>query len=165
MATTHDAHDVLRSLRPEPGSDVEAGDDELDAPRVEMPARERAARAEIDRLRAEIEKLCRVDGNARARDAVDSALESMARLQVVTANVDSCIPPSGIENGFALIALADARLSGHADAIERGMTYTADNTLRKLMSERRETGIPPSSERGLSGPTAKPSGAGNQRGQ
>jgi hypothetical protein len=56
----------------------------------------------------------------------------MARLQVVTANVDSCIPPAGIENGFALIALADKRLSGHADAIERGMTYTADNQMRLL---------------------------------
>lgn len=137
MATTHGAHDVLRSQfsvfgPPEPEDEISENEIEADDVHVEMPARERAARAEIDRLRAEIEKLCRVDGNARARDAVDSALESMARLQVVTANVDSCIPPAGIHNGFALIALADARLTGHADAIERGMTYTADNQMRLL---------------------------------
>ena len=131
MATTHGSHELLRSGQfPDAGSEPETEQDE--DLQVEMPARERAARAEIDRLRAEIERLCRVDGNARARDAVDSALESMARLQVVTANVDSCIPPAGIHNGFALIALADARLTGHADAIERGMTYTADNQMRLL---------------------------------
>ena len=130
MAATDSAHEMLHSPRPD--------DDVLDEPAIvdpvhfETPRRERSARAEIDRLRAEIERLCRVDGSARARDAVDSALESMARLQVVTANVDACIPPAGIENGFALIALADARLTGHADAIERGMTYTADNQLRLL---------------------------------
>jgi len=131
MATTHSSHELLRSGQfPDAGSEPDTEQDE--DLQVEMPARERAARAEIDRLRSEIEKLCRVDGNARARDAVDSALESMARLQVVTANVDSCIPPAGIHNGFALIALADKRLTGHADAIERGMTYTADNQMRLL---------------------------------
>jgi hypothetical protein len=142
MAITHGAHELLRSPQfpvvetdlerePETETETEMGH----VLQVETPPRERAARAEIDRLRSEIEKLCRVDGNARARDAVDSALESMARLQVVTANVDACIPPSGIENGFALIALADARLSGHADAIERGMTYTADNQMRLLQAD------------------------------
>ena len=35
----------------------------------------------------------------------------------------------------ALSALADRRLTGHADAIERGMTYTADNTMRLLRGE------------------------------
>jgi hypothetical protein len=129
MTTTHGGPEVLRSSPPEAEPAVD------DEPRVETPRREVSARAEIDRLRTEVEKLCRVDGNARARDAVDSALESMARLQVVTANVDACIPPSGLENGFALIALADARLSGHADAIERGMTYTADNQMRLLQGK------------------------------
>jgi hypothetical protein len=132
MTTMHGAHEMLRT----PEESVVGEESEpAEAPRVETPARERAARAEIDRLRSEIEKLCRVDGGSRARDAVDSALESMARLQVVTANVDACIPPSGIENGFALIALADARLRGHADAIERGMTYTADNQMRLLQGK------------------------------
>jgi len=35
----------------------------------------------------------------------------------------------------ALVNLADRRLLGHADAIERGMTYTADNTMRLLRGD------------------------------
>jgi hypothetical protein len=31
--------------------------------------------------------------------------------------------------------MADARLHGHSDAIERGMTYTADNQLRLLQGD------------------------------
>ena len=63
--------------------------------------------------------------------------ESVTRLQVVTANIEACRPPSATFAGAALVALADARLRGHTDAIERGMTYTADNQLRLLHDQRR----------------------------
>ncbi len=95
------------------------------------PPREHDARVEISRLRSEIEHLV---GNQREnpREAVDSALESVTRLQIVTANIDACGPPSATFAGAAMVALADAQLRGHTDAIERGMTYTADNQLRLL---------------------------------
>jgi len=98
------------------------------------PPRERDARLEIARLRAEIEALVRGTGDG-ARDAVDAALESMSRLQVVTANIDACGRPSASFAGAAMVALADAHLRGHTDAIERGMTYTADNQIRLLLGE------------------------------
>jgi len=109
---------------------------EDEAIRVAPPAprHERDARAEIDRLRAEVEHLVRKEGDVRARDAVDSALEQMARLQVVTANLEACRPPTARQAGAAHVALADARLTGHPDAIERGMTYTADNQMRLLQN-------------------------------
>jgi hypothetical protein len=103
------------------------------------PAREHDAHAELSRLRGEIEQLVR-NRRENPRDAVDSALESVTRLQVVTANIDACRPPSATFVGSALVALADARLHGHADAIERGMTYTADNQLRLLHEKRQEPG-------------------------
>ena len=53
----------------------------------------------------------------------------------MTANLDACNPPNGDDLGHALVQLADQRLLGHADAIERGMTYTADNTIRRLRGE------------------------------
>jgi hypothetical protein len=34
-----------------------------------------------------------------------------------------------------MVALADSHLRGHTDAIERGMTYTADNQIRLLLGE------------------------------
>ena len=95
------------------------------------PPREHDARIEISRLRDEIEHLVR-NQRENPRDAVDSALESVTRLQIVTANIDACGPPSASFAGSALVALADAQLRGHSDAIERGMTYTADNQLRLL---------------------------------
>ena len=58
-----------------------------------------------------------------------------ARLQVVTANLDACAPMPASFAGAPLVALADAHLRGHSDAIERGMTYTADNQLRLLHPE------------------------------
>jgi hypothetical protein len=127
MATTQSAHDWLRplltpELEPEPVLDT--------------PAREHDARAEIDRLRAEIEDLVANERQGYARDAVDSALASAAQLQVVTANLDACRPPSERLAGAALVRLADARLTGHADAIERGMTYTADNQMRLLQASK-----------------------------
>ncbi|HUI48849.1 MAG TPA: hypothetical protein VL119_09135 [Acidimicrobiia bacterium] len=107
---------------------------EIDS-RPEVPARERDARREISRLRDEIEQLVRTRDND-PRDTLDSALESVTRLQIVTANIDACGPPSESFAGSALVALADARLRGHADAIERGMTYTADNQMRLLRGEK-----------------------------
>lgn len=100
------------------------------------PPRERDARREIARLRDEIEQLVQVRADADARETVDSALESVTRLQIVTANVDACGPPPASFMGAALVALADSRLRGHADAIERGMTYTADNQLRLLHGQK-----------------------------
>jgi hypothetical protein len=96
-----------------------------------VPPREQDARIELSRLRGEIEHLVR-NQRENPRGTVDSALESVTRLQVVTANIDACGPPSAAFAGAALVALADAQLRGHADAIERGMTYTADNQLRLL---------------------------------
>jgi hypothetical protein len=100
-------------------------------PVLEIPAREHDARIEITRLREEIEHLVRGRGE-NPRDTVDTALESVTRLQIVTANIDACGPPSDRFYGAALVALADSRLRGHSDAIERGMTYTADNQLELL---------------------------------
>jgi hypothetical protein len=107
------------------------GGPSIDTP---APARERDARREIARLRSEIEQLVRGDSD-NPREAVDAALESVTLLQVVTANIDACGRPSASVTGAALVALADARLSGHTDAIERGMTYTADNQIRLLLGE------------------------------
>ena len=99
----------------------------VDAPQqsvVEAPAREHDGRLEIARLRDEIEAL--VQG--------ESALESVTQLQIVTANLDACGPPPASHAGAVLVAFADAHLRGHSDAIERGMTYTADNQLRLLLA-------------------------------
>jgi hypothetical protein len=103
------------------------------AARVTAPGRERDARTEIARLRSEIEHLVRGGGD-NPREAVDAALESVTLLQIVTANIDACGRPSA-SVGSALVALADAHLRGHTDAIERGMTYTADNQIRLLLGE------------------------------
>jgi hypothetical protein len=130
MRSTQSAQSWFRSraARPEPDQH------EPDESKIEAPARERDARREIARLRGEIEQLVRIRGKD-ARRVVDSALESVARLQIVTANVDACMPPSASFAGARLVAMADARLHGHADAIERGMTYTADNQLRLLQGD------------------------------
>ena len=118
-----------------PGAALPAPDELIPAPpRPETPARERDARLEIARLRDEIENLVR-SKNESPRDKVDSALESVTRLQVVTANIDACGPPSASTAGAILVALADRHLTGHSDAIERGMTYTSDNQLRLLKGE------------------------------
>jgi hypothetical protein len=100
-----------------------------------VPAREHDARIEITRLREEIEHLVR-GSRENPRGAVDSALESVTRMQVVTANIDACGPPPASFVGATLVALADSHLRGHSDAIERGMTYTADNQLQLLRGER-----------------------------
>jgi hypothetical protein len=118
---------------------TEAAAAKVDERKLGVPPRERDARREIDRLRDEIEHLVRAerdDSPEAARAVVDSALESVTRLQIVTANIDACGPPPAKFAGPALVALADSRLTGHSDAIERGMEYTADNQLRLLNGEK-----------------------------
>ena len=122
-------------LDPEPAPVLTPAPAPLQHSRPEVPSRERDGRREIDELRYEIEDLVRDSGD-NARDALDSALESVTRLQVVTANIDACGPPIASFAAPILVALADARLRGHADAIERGMTYTADNQMHLLRGEK-----------------------------
>jgi hypothetical protein len=122
-------------LDPEPDRAPTPAPMRQDQPRPEVPSRERDARREIEELRSEIEGLVRGPGD-NPRDTIDSALESVTRLQVVTANIDACGPPIASFAAPILVALADARLRGHSDAIERGMTYTADNQMQLLRGER-----------------------------
>jgi hypothetical protein len=99
-----------------------------------VAARESTARFEIDRLRGAIHDLVAQSNAAAAGQTLDEALHTAARLQVVTANLDaSKRPPPGA--GRALIALADERLQHMQDAIERGMAFTADATMRRLLGE------------------------------
>ena len=121
-------------LLPGKGLSEHDGSQPPEAPAAETPGappREHDAHIEIVRLHTEIEQLVR-NQRENPREAVDSALESVTRLQVVTANIEACRPPSATFAGAAMVALADAQLRGHSDAIERGMTYTADNQLRLL---------------------------------
>lgn len=137
MPTTQSAYEWLKARSSEATDTdepvVEAVVEPVLEPAADGPERERAARAEIDRLRGEIEQL--VTDASDTTDALGSAIDAVSRLQVVTANLDSCNPPRGKHLGRALTDFADRRLQGHADAIERGMTYTADNTLRLLRTE------------------------------
>ncbi len=128
MATTQSAYDWLRS-RIAPTAHPEAAHPEGE------PAREHDARAEIDRLRGELRHLVRPATTSTPRETLDAALAAAALLQVVTANVDACNPPKGAHLSRSLVTFADGRLFGHADAIERGMRYTADNTVRLLRGD------------------------------
>jgi hypothetical protein len=130
MQTTQSAQPWLGSFTavPEPDTGTRA------RTRPARPDHEGDARREIARLRVEIEQLVRAEGDT-ARAVVDTALESVTRLQIVTANMDACRPPSPSSVGPALVALADSHLRGHSDAIERGMAYTADNQIRLLRSD------------------------------
>jgi hypothetical protein len=123
MATTQSAYDWLRS-RIAPTARPEG-----------EPERERDARAEIDRLRAKIANLVGAADRSTPLKALDAALGAAALLQVVTANLDSCDPPKGAHLSRSLVTFADSRLFGHADAIERGMRYTADSTIRMLRGD------------------------------
>jgi len=120
MATTQRAYDWVRSR-------IAAT-----AHREASAARERDARAEIDRLHHAIANVLRPAAGAAPRETLDAALSVSALLQVVTANLDACAPMPASFAGARLVALADAHLSGHSDAIERGMKYTADSTIRTL---------------------------------
>jgi len=134
MPATQSAYEWLRSRvdAPRPPDARAAGPAD---PEVLGPPAERDARAEIDRLRGQIEGLVAGAQDTQPRAALDAAVGKAARLQVVTANLDACNPPQGAHLARTLVAFADRRLTGHADAIERGMTYTADNTMRLLKGE------------------------------
>jgi len=94
-------------------------------------ARAHHARAEIDRLMAELHGLVS-RGESSGRAAIDEALPTAAKLQVVTANVDACNPTRRPGVAAELVALADARMRIRRDATERSLTYTAEATLRRL---------------------------------
>jgi hypothetical protein len=104
---------------------------ELEIPTV--TEREHSAREEIDRLRAEIHSLVSSSNDA-SPSAISEALPAVARLQVVTANLDACQIPDP-RAGRTLVAVADRRLQKYQDAIERGMAYTGDATMRRLHGE------------------------------
>jgi hypothetical protein len=92
------------------------------------------ARFEIDRLMAELHRLVsRSERSGRA--AVEEALPTAAKLQVVTANVDACNPSRRGGLSAELVAVADLRMKSRRDAIERSLVYTADSTMRRLLGE------------------------------
>src|SRR6476661_4401459 len=135
MPTTHSAYDWLQAraaARPAPA----AGAHPLALPpEPAEPEPERHGRAEVERLHKEIEDLVTVSDGTRPRAAIDSALSAVSRLQVVSANLDANKPPQYDQLGRALVELADRQLYGKSDAVERGMTYTADNQMRLLIHE------------------------------
>ena len=88
MSFTQSAHSWFRSRPARRAPDEHTSYES----KIEGPARERVARREVVRLRNEIEQLVRLKGND-ARSAVDAALRSVTRLQIVTANIDACAPP------------------------------------------------------------------------
>ncbi len=104
-------------------------------PLTEAPEGVRDARVEMDDLLAQVQAFVAVGRPGDARANVDSALDAVTRLQVVTANLDASKPINDDRVSRALVAFADRHLTGHADAIERGMTYTSDNTMRLLRAE------------------------------
>lgn len=120
MATTQSAYDWVRSR-------IAAT-----AHREASTARERDAQAEIDRLHHAIANVLRPAAGTAPLETLDAALGVSALLQVVTANLDACNAPKDEHLGRSLVTFADRRLFGHADAIERGMKYTADSTIRTL---------------------------------
>jgi hypothetical protein len=135
MPATQSAYEWLRSRAAAPRPSTTEAAPVAPPALPSGPPAERDARAEIDRLREQIEGLVAGPRDVEPRDALDAALGKAARLQVVSANLDACNPPKGDHLSRTLVAFADRRLTGHADAIERGMTYTADNTLRLLNGE------------------------------
>jgi hypothetical protein len=96
--------------------------------------RDNAARIEIDQLMAELHELVS-RGEVSGRSAIDDALPTAARLQVVTANVDACNPSRRPAIARALVALADMRMRSMRDPLERSLFYTAESTMRRLLGE------------------------------
>lgn len=92
------------------------------------------ARLEIDSLMSELHELVS-RGEMSGRSAVDEALPTAARLQVVTTNVDACNPSRRPGIARELVALADLRMRSMRDAIERSLVYTAESTMRRLLGE------------------------------
>ena len=117
------------TVRAPGGSEVRSSASEVEAARE---ARAESARSEINRLMGELHTLV-ARSERSVLDAIEAALPASARLQVATANVDACSPSrrTGIEQD--LVALADRRIRMRRDALERGLTYTADATMRRLM--------------------------------
>ena len=74
-------------------------------------------------------------GESSGRAAVEEALPTAAKLQVVTANVDACNPSRRPGIAAELVGLADT-LAGDGTRIERGLVYTADSTMRRLLGEK-----------------------------
>jgi hypothetical protein len=100
----------------------------------ENEVRAHGARAEIHQLMGELHDLvARSESSGRA--AVDEALPAVAKLQVVTANVDACNPTRHPRVAAELVALADRRIRTMKDAFERGLGYTSDNTMRRLLEQ------------------------------
>ena len=110
-----------------------ASDVEFDDARATRANEERAgnARAEIDRLMGELHALVS-RAEPSGRNAVRAALPAAAKLQVVTANVDACNPSRRAGLAAELVALADLHVKARRDAIERGLAYTAESTMRRL---------------------------------
>ena len=137
MQSTQSAQPWLGSLTALPESETESTPSSRARHPRDPRARPRARRPPRDRPAADRDRAAGpAPRTTTARDVVDTALESVTRLQIVTANIDACRPPSASFAGAALVALADSHLRGHADAIERGMAYTADNQLRLLLGEK-----------------------------
>ena len=90
------------------------------------------ARIEIDQLMAELHELVS-RGEMSGRIAVDEALPTAAKLQVVTTNVDACNPSRRPGIGRELVALADVRMRSMRDSLERSLFYTAESTMRRLL--------------------------------
>ena len=90
------------------------------------------ARIEIDQLMAELHELVS-RGETSGRNAVDEALPTAAKLQVVTTNVDACNPSRRPGIGRELVALADLRMRSMRDSLERSLFYTAESTMRRLL--------------------------------
>lgn len=103
-------------------------------PQTEQQIRARDARAELERLMAELHGLVS-RSESTGRVAIDEALPTAAKLQVATANVDACNPTRrrGIE--AEMVALADLRVRSRSDSIERSLVYTADATMRRLLDQ------------------------------
>ena len=98
---------------------------------VANPVRAHDARAEIERLMAELHHLVsRSMGSGR--DTVEGALPTAAKLQVATANVDACNPSRRPGIATDLLAMADQRARTRRDATERILVYTSDATMRRL---------------------------------
>ena len=93
--------------------------------------RAHSARAEIDRLMTELHGLVSRSASS-ACDAIDEALPTAAKLQVVTANVDACNPSRRPGVATELVGVADTRMRLRRDTLERSLAYSADATMRRL---------------------------------
>jgi len=96
---------------------------------------EETARSARDRLRAEVDDICSGRHGLGPRGTVDAALGTLAEMQVVGANLDACHPPQFAYVAREVTRLADGRLRGQPDAIERGLAFGNDRTLRQLHGE------------------------------